>query len=401
MSINTDRIYEVLLNWGLVILALGVTFSLTLMSTSVMLLLAAFLILLFKKKIKFKPTGLEVPLLLFIGLYLLSALFGPQPLESIRHIANDYWYILIMYLVMYLFDSKEIDKFVKILAWAAMGVAIYTIGQSLVGLDFNLKFNIGRVIRVVAPQLIEAGEIFGHPIYFGTGIMGHHLIFAGQLMMLTLFTSVAFRKKWPTLLVFLALVLTFVYSAWFGFVAALVVFFGFNKKRRIFAVILVMLLGVLIVSSTGIRHNIKNNLTGQVGLMGTSLKMYGLKTVIGTGAGQSSELHREHTLRHPATAGRSIYLDIITEGGILTFLAFLFLLWKFLKLYAIPPPVGKWKSLHKAGVLALIAVMAAGVFGSYLTTPANSVLIWTIAGFVVRIKIIEDENKRFNIVYNT
>lgn len=408
MKVKFDKIYASFLNWGIVLLAVSMTFSITLMNISFGFLFLAFLILLFKKKIKFDPTGLELPLLIFIGFYLISAIAGPKPLKSIKDVSDNYWYILHMYLVIYLFGSKEIDKFVRILGWSAVAVSVYTILQSTIGLSFNLGFHIGKTVKMVAPRLLKVTDLWGMPIYMGTGITGHHLTFGGQIMMLFFFTYVAMKKKWLTLLVLLALVFSFAYSAWFGFVTAVILFFTFKRKRVLYPLGIAALFIVLLIAVPGNRSKIQDKFSDRVNIWKTALKMYRLHPIAGVGPGQYKRVFdSEYAEKFPgSTRGarchpHSIYLDILTEGGIFTFLAFIFLLWRFLKLYASPPAVGKWKDLHKACLLALIAVLSAGIFQTYLTDAENSVLIWTLAGLVVRIKKIEDENKRFNIIYST
>ena len=91
---------------------------------------------------------------------------------------------------------------------------------------------------------------------------------------------------------------------------------------------------------------------------------------------------------------------MLTEGGIFVFLAFLYMLYRFFKMYGSPPRSEKWRTLHSACLFALISVLFAGVFQTYLTDAENSVLIWTLAGLLIRIKQIEYDNSRFNIIYS-
>ncbi|MBN2406779.1 MAG: O-antigen ligase family protein [Elusimicrobia bacterium] len=406
MTINYDSVYKNLLNFGIVLLAVSITFSITLMNIAFVALFLALVIQLVRKKIRLYSTGLELPLALFIGFYILSAVLGPHPMKSIKDVSDNYWYILHMYLVVYLFGTKEIDKFIKILGWSAIAISIYTILQSLIGLTFNLEFRMGETIKAVAPDLERVMKVWGWPIYMGTGITGHHLTFGGQLMMLTFFTIFVFERKWPVLLLFMAFFLSFAYSAWVGFTISAIVYFIFIRKRIFVTAGIILLFLVLMFSVPGNSRRIFGKLNDRVNIWKTSLKMYSLKPVFGVGAGQYSRIFKEKYEKKftgistgARTHAHSIYLDILTEGGVLTFLAFMFFLWKFISIYA-PPSAGKWKRLHLGCVFALLAVMCAGFFQTYLTDAENSVLIWTLAGLIVLTKKIESENKKFNIIYN-
>ncbi|MFH1414867.1 MAG: O-antigen ligase family protein [Elusimicrobiota bacterium] len=400
--------YDFFLNWGIIILAVSMTFSITLMNISFGFLSLAMLLLIFSGKLRFRSTGLELPLLIFIGFYALSAVLGPDPVHSLKDVSDNYWYILHMYLIIMLFDNKEIDKFVRYLGWSTVIVSVYTILQSLVGLNFNMGFHLGRTIKMVAPELEKVFEIKGLPIYMGTGIMGHHLTFGGQIMMLVFFTYFAFRRRWPVVVAMIAFFFSFAYSAWFGAVVAVIIFLMFVKKRRILAIGIFVLFVTVITAVPGNTDRIAGKWNDRLQIWKTSLEMYALHPVSGIGAGQYTRVFEEEYMERysGSTDGarchpHSIYLDMLVEGGVLTFFAFLFFLWKFYSIYGKTPVSGKWRKIHTAGILAFTAVLAAGIFQTYLTDAENSVLIWTLIGLIVRIKMIEHENRRFDIVFNT
>src|SRR3989339_746605 len=107
---NTDKgnIDSVFLNSGIIILAFSVTFSIVLMNAAFGCFAIAFFIKLLRKNIKFYATGLELPLLIFLAAFMISAIFGSKnPLSSIRDISDNYWYLLYMYIVVCLFGSDE------------------------------------------------------------------------------------------------------------------------------------------------------------------------------------------------------------------------------------------------------------------------------------------------------
>ena len=140
LKLDSKKIFEFMLQWGILILAVSITFSISLMNTAFVMLFIALLIQVFKNKTKFIKTGLERPIAVFNGLFLLSAILSPNPAKSIKDVTDNYWYILHIYVVINLFGTKEIDKFARILAWSAFAIGIYTVLQSLIGLNFNLQF---------------------------------------------------------------------------------------------------------------------------------------------------------------------------------------------------------------------------------------------------------------------
>ncbi len=400
MKVSYDKIYNSFLNSGIVLLAISITFSITLMNTAFGFLCVAFLILLFKKKVKFYSTGLEIPLLIFVGFYLLSASIGPQPLKSIKDVLDNYWYVFHMYIVVYLFGEKETVKFIKILGWSAFIMAVYAILQSMAGLTLpgSMKFQMVSVIRMGASNLEKVTELFGFPVYMATGILGHHLTFGGQMMMLTFVAYASFKKRLPVLLVFLSLILSFAYSCWVGFISALIIFFAFKKKRILYSIGIILIFAVLLIFVPLNRQKIKDKFSDRINIWKTSFEIYSQRLIFGVGAGQYTYIFdREYAEKYPgAVSGarchpHSIYFDMLTEGGILTFLAFIFFLFKFFKLYSSPPKKEKWRRLHTASLFALAAILAAGVFQTYLTDAENSVLIWTLAGLIINIKKLENE----------
>ncbi|MFC2061892.1 O-antigen ligase family protein [Elusimicrobiota bacterium] len=397
MKLNIDKIYNNLLNWGVVILALSITFSISLMNTSFCLLFIALLIKLFRKKAKFIPTGLEIPLLIFIFFHLVSAVVSPNPSESINDVCGNYWYVLHMYLVIYLFGEREISKFVKILAWSAVGISIYTILQSSIGLNLRLEMNIKETVEMVAPKLEKVTEIAGFNIYEGTGVMGHHLTFGGQIMMLVFIVYAALKKKWFSLLAFIAMMLSFAYSAWVGFISIMMLYFLIKRKQAVFAAVIIIVFAVLLSAVPGNRKKIKEKFDDRVNIWKTSLDIYSRSMLFGVGAGQYSNIFdKEYSAEYTGSKGgarthpHSIYLDMLTESGILTFIAFLFFLFRFISMYVRSPEEDRWKGLHMACALALGAMLIAGVFQTYITDAENSVLIWTLAGLMIQTRRLDN-----------
>jgi hypothetical protein len=366
MSIQNNIIYKHLLNWGVILLAISITFSISLMNVAFALLSIALIIRIFKREVKFIPTGLEIPLAVFLGFYLLSSILSPDPGKSIKGVMDDYWYILHMYIVIYLFDEKAIKKFMVFLGWAAVGLGIYTVLQSFAGLNFNLNFHLSQNFKMVAPVLSKITDIKGHPIYLGTGLMGQHRTFGGQILMLLFFTYGVFREKWKIAVTLMALVLTFIFNVWIGFLVAALLIFSLKKKKISYMVILAGFL--LLMLAYGIYLHKDNGIS-----WGNIINICKSIPIIGNGSG----------------ANGSVYSNILIEGGLLAFGGFLFLIIKFfIKYFNLPSESkGKWKRMHTGCLLGVAGILIAGLCRNYLTDAQNAVLFWTLMGLVVKIKL--------------
>jgi len=389
MNISADRIQKSFLNLGIYILAISMTFSITFMNFALILLIVSFLILLFKKKITFVSTGLEIPILIFLGAQFISALFNPDILKGLKSVTDSYVYILHMYVVVLLFEEKQLNKFVKALAWSAVGISIYTILQSLIGLTFNLEFSFNETFKMVAPKLRKAFDINGYPVYIGTGVMGHQHTFGGQLLMLLFLVWGVFKKKWASAVVFAALALSFSCWAFAGLLAAGLAAVIFKKERKPFwGALLVLVSLLLIVSAPEGSYRVDN--------FRDSLRVFAERPVLGV-SGSYSEFVRGN-LADKGVSGvspHSYYLNLLSKGGALTFLAFLLLVFVFIRNYAGLPVTVKerYRRLHFSCIMALTAVIAASIFRSFFTDAENAVLIWTLAGIAVKIKLSKWPNR--------
>jgi hypothetical protein len=383
VKINTDKIYKQSLNWGIILLAVSITFSITLMNVAFGFLSLAFAIKLFKKDVKFISTGLEIPLGIFLFFYILSALISGNTLNSLKTVINNYWYILHLYVIIYLFGQQELRKFVKILGWSAFAVAVFTVLQSLGGLNFTLHFNINSTIKFAPPILTKFTEICGYPIYIGTGIIGQHMRSAGQILMLFFFTYAAFKKKWPAVILFIALILSFSFSVWFGFLIAFLWYLLVRKKKFITAAVSTLMVLAVLVYIQAPKRTVKDEISNKIKDVKISLKVFTERPLLGIGAGQYNKVSNGNP-----SSPQSIYMNMLVEGGILTFLAFIYFIYTLCKLYLkrLPSLKERWRELHISAWLALLAILSAGFFNNFLTYAENSVLIWTLAGIIIKIK---------------
>jgi O-antigen ligase len=406
MNININTVEDKLLTYGLALLAVSITISISLMTVATGLLVLAIVIKVFKKDITFKKTGLEIPLLLFIAAYSISALFSASPGNALKGVMDNYWYILNMYIIVYLCKRKDISRFLKILAAASVVMGIYALIQAFTGWPllgglsgkiFGIKMG-DTVIEKVTSIIFMGRQI---PIYMGTGVLSHHLTFGGQILMLSFLSYGVLKKRWKSLFVIGGLVVSFAYSAWLGFITGIIFMLLFKKKRIKYAVAFFILTVILFISVPGNVAKIKGKLEGRIAIWTVSSKIYKASPLLGVGSGQYTRVFKKDYLddfKGPTSGSschpHSIYLSMLVGGGALTFLAFLFFIYKFIKLYIRPPDSlenTKWRLIYTLLWASLFAIAVAGFFQTYLTDAENSVLIWTIAGMIVKLKLIYSE----------
>ncbi|GEM_PF-2908434 len=338
-----NKIQELSLKWGVVLLAVSIPFfSHTIMYFAFGFLVISFAVLAINGAVQFKPTGLEVPLAVFIFLYLAeTALSG----AGVKHVVDNYWHVLYMFAVIYLFNEKEMTRFLRVLKWSAFIICVITILQSLVGLTFNLEFTVGSWARMSQPSLEKFAKIGDHVIYRGRGVVGRWHYFVAQLLMLLFFLAATFRKKWAAGFALLALILTFYYPAWFAAALGYALFFIIRKRYYVISALIAAVSVSLFAFLGGFEY-----------------------------------FHYENSILADFTSRPS---------AVIVLAAFLYFVYKFIKLYGgtVYSTREHWQKFLNYSWCALGAVTIFSFFKNSFTNMGNSIFIWTIAGLIVKVRI--------------
>ncbi len=375
MSVSTKKTYNFFISLGIVTLSLGAAFPQDVMHVGFVVLFIAFLLQFFKGNLKYIPTGLEKPLLLFLAAGIISSLFSKSPLYGISYFLEKFWYVIFLFIPVYLFQESELKKFTSFLAWAGIGVAIYTVLQSLIGMNFNLEFNIGELVKFSPPQLRQVFTIGSHPVYEGVGVIGRTPEFAVQLMMMLFFVYGAFRKQWGLFTALLAVVLTFAFQVWTG-LFAVPAYLLLSKKRYVPAAVSFVLLVFVFILLPQVSFN-----TGTLSSIVDAFSDTPARMLVGAGPGQLRETA-------PSITAGSMYIKVLAEGGLVTFAALIFLIYSYYKRYFSVPPSTKeiWRKIHYGCVLAVTAVLISALILPVPLSPVNAILFWTLAGVGVKTK---------------
>ena len=328
---------------------------------------------------KFK-CGLNVPMMIFVGSLLLSMSHAPHMVTGIK----SFLYIGVLFASYYLIllcvnSEKQIKIFIGLLVIATSVVCI-----------ISLRYHgSGRLGSIVLRNPNSFGNFLSLMIPFCMSLFFHGRFDRRKRLFLSI----------SLILMFISLVLTFSRSAWVGAFAGLLFLSVFRPK-----VPLVFFLFV-IISATFIVSPINKRIFKDIDDPGAQYRIVKAKIaydefkkhpILGNGLGsfhygaQFSEIwaYRAHSTLE------NNYLLMLAEGGIIEFLAFLYLIIVFGRraivfLKRVSDPF--LYSVLLGSVASIIATLAAGMFEDTLFFPKNNWLIGMFMGIVIVVGRMHEE----------
>jgi len=210
----------VVVRLGLALLFVSIPFSISIMQAGLAVAILGALIDLSRGR-RLPATPLDLPLLLFLGLTLLSALLSGDARSGVRQFAGS-WTVAGVYLMAgYGRDQLFLRKLLALLFVSASVVAGYGIFQHFSGID---------VIRPDRP--LESLLFAGTEVYFPRGAFSHYQTFANVFFLLfcmslaqaMLGDAGRVRRMWVAVcsLLGLAVLLTYTRGIWLAALGALV-----------------------------------------------------------------------------------------------------------------------------------------------------------------------------------
>lgn len=229
---------------GLAILFASIPFSISLMQAGLAVAILGALIDLARGK-RLPSTPLDLPLLLFLGLTLLSALLSGDPMSGVRQFAGS-WTVAGVYLMAgYARDQAYLKKLLALLFVSSAIVAAYGIFQHFTGID---------IIRPEKP--LESLYFAGNEVFFPRGAYSHYQTFSNVFFLLfsvSLGQTMAAdagrtRRLWVAVCLLLGLAVLFTYTRgiWLAALAALVFVALFSGKWK--ASLLVVIAGAAVIA---------------------------------------------------------------------------------------------------------------------------------------------------------
>jgi O-antigen ligase len=337
----------------------------------------------FHSRIKSK---LNVPMMIFVGSLLLSMGHAPNIIVGIKSFLYISVLIASYYLVVLCITSeKHIRVFIGLLVISTAVVCLISLGYR----------GSGRLGSLVLRNPNGFGNFLALMIPFYTSLFFHGKFKRGRKLFLV----------FSLILMFISLVLTFSRSAWVGVFVGLLCLSVLRPRGWLFLVVCGIIGAVFLFSP------IQNRVFKDISDPGAQYRIIKARIaydkfkehpMLGNGLGsfhyeaQFSEIwaYRAHSTLE------NNYLLMLAEGGIIEFLAFLYLIIAFGKkatasLKRVKDPF--LYSVLLGSATSIISTLAAGMFEDTLFFPKNNWLIGMFMGIVIVVgRIYEESTKEDN-----
>lgn len=349
------------------------------------------------RRIRYRPTPLDLPLVLFVVAEAVSIVFSVHPGRSLRVWDGDWILIFFPVFAQSLRSVRDVRRALSILLISSSLTAAYAIWQVAAGRD---------LIR--ARGLEPLGDWF-----IATGAFGHHLTYGGHILITATlaFALLLGRLRggdlpWRIATFVLqasGLVASFARTAWIGFLAgaAALAVFGRGWARRM-AVAAIGFAAAAAFLLPAIRHRLGDLAAygddPRVRLWHTALRIWRDHPIVGAGLGSYKTLFPTYKVPgeymahgHPHNDA----LNILVHSGILGLAAFAFIFVRYFRmiggararLVAEDPR----RPLLLAAILVPIAFFVGGLGQCFLTDEEVGMLFWfVVAAFVATAREVLD-----------
>jgi O-antigen ligase len=374
---------------ALLLFAITLPWSLAAMQISLLLIVIFVSLELFRREIRFDLTGrLWFFSTIYVGLYLLAAVWSPAPLKALKSIVQNEWILLTLPFLFLALKNAASRKSV---------VIAFIVSASLAGVYGIIQFFDG-VEYFRGKQLAQMGAY-----YRATGGFGFYLTFAGnQLLAFGVTVGVlmcaklsAREKQWLAvggILILLSILATFARSTWLAVGVMMVLAMLQLPKRYRLPVFLgfvtTALLAIALIPEVRLRllslFDAGQNET-RVNLWLTSLKMIAAHPLLGIGPGFFRDVFDAYkvegfydTIAH----AHNDYLNLAANAGILTLLGWLAIWgeWFAAAIRAIRISGDNFeKSVVWGALLSMSGILFAALFQCYYTDLENNIVWWFVA----------------------
>jgi len=395
---------------GIYSFALFAPLSIAFSQISISITLLGWIMLIFQSRsFQWRKTPLDIPILIYVFIQFIAALFSQDMLIGIRVWLNTDWFILFFYAVVHLIDDeKQYKKIIILLALSGSVSAIYGIVQHFDGIDYL------RGMR----SLIEYGSF-----YRAIGFFDLPLTYGGVQLTLFLFllpfyfVKQRFINRKIVLIIIILLLLSifasYARSAWLGLGAVFIILLFFLDKKYMFSLIGAAVLGLILIyfihpdllfqkglfSMFDMSETAHYNNRVRMHLWQTAIKMISDNWLVGIGYSHFTEIENLYKVPFDYRglgSPHNIFLKIMCHSGILGGLAFINLWYQFFKSHYthLKPDFFKNLNLYRAGSLgsffAIFALLIGGLTQEYYYDHENAELWW----FIVALGISGFQNVR-------
>lgn len=359
---------------------------------------------LFKDPTSLTKEAIDMPIILFLIVMVISTITSINPKGSLRDLALHLGGLSFLFVMINSIDNKkDFNKIITILVFSATLVSLYGLYQYVIGVEveaawLDVENNPDVKTRVYS--------VFNNP-----NILAEYLILTIPISVALFWNSKKLSKKiiflGTTLVMSLALVLTLSRGGWLGFAFSALIFIILVEKKLLLTLIPISIGGVYLLPET-ILHRILS-----IGNLSDSSNAYRIKIwditmdiirdhwVAGVGFGHLpfKQTFETYIRTMPTFHAHNTYLETAAEIGIpglIAFLLFLFILFKY-GIKRLIKIEDKYISVMAAGALSgLGGVLLHGAVENVLYLPKIIITFWIIVSLVLTLVRIQDRKREIS-----
>lgn len=345
----------------------------------------------------YRSTPIDIPLLIFVAIDILSAIFAIDRARAFRCIKGDWILLFIPVFSQAMRDSRTVERAFRILLGSSTLVAAYATFQMFAGID---------LLRHRALEPIG-------PLWIATGLFGHHLTYGGSVLITSALAITLFARARSSrerlgsgiagLIQVGGVLASFARTAWAGLLAAMAVIVlsvrGWIRRTAIAAIVAGIGAAVAIPP---IRMRLSDVLSfgddPRVRLWHTAIRIWRAHPILGAGPGSFKSQFANFKVpgTYMATGHpHNDFLNILVQSGILGLAAFS-LIWVryFQTLGRARRRAGDAdprRPLLLAGIVVVIAFFVGGMGQCFLTDEEVGCLFWFfVAGSLAVAREVND-----------
>jgi len=383
-----------LVNFGLLVFAFFSPFSIAGTQTGLCLALLGWVWrMLSRKGLDWKRSFFELPVLVYLGTWVVSIIFSQHPLHSLFTLKDEWLLVIPFLLVNNLKDENFIRKLVNLIFLISGIVALYAIWQHYTGMDLSRHLQIDPSFISPYKKYRSIG-FFDIPLTYGffamlIGIISFCLgSFEKKTSLKTFYFTVAVLTVTAN---FFTYTRSTLYAQIFAFIGYFVFFKSRNKTREILAVagylVIIYLIDPQILgrSLIAVKAGSLEQADIRSVIWSTSFNIFKDHPLFGIGFGNFPEFYQRY-LKVPSEIfghAHNDFLNVAVNAGIVGFLAFIFMWVVFLKnllrRYK-EKKEGYAKALILGGVLSVVAFLLASQLQCYYTAAICNMILFFVLG---------------------
>lgn len=344
---------------------------------------------------------IDMPIVLFIMIIIISTITSINPVGSFRDLALHFGGLSFLFVMMNSVKKKEdFNIIVTMLVLSATLVALYGLYQYVVGVEIDPAW----VDKNNNPEITT--RIYS--VFYNPNILAEYLLFTIPLSVSLLWYSKKIHKKLiflgTTMVMTLALVLTLSRGAWLGFAFSAFIFVVLVERRLLLSIGPIIVGGVFFLPQSIINRilsigNLQDSSNAyRITMWNITMNIIRDNWMAGVGFGHLpfKQTYETYIRTMPLFHSHNTYLQTAAEMGIpglIAFLLFLFILFKY-GINQLIRNEDKYIKIMAAGAIASLGgVLLNGVTESVLYLPKIIFTFWILVSLILTLVRINDLDK--------